>query len=237
MNITFALFGALIAHAAVLGSDLFEAEYFHFGLSNALSLTLWLAMVLYAVENALKPMDGLLLFASPFASLAALLPAVLGGHPLTMSLSGWAFRLHIIVAMTAYSLFTLAAFHVMLMVAVERSLHSANPTGLLTRLPPLLTLENLLFRFIGAAFVLLTITVISGVFFSQEIFGKPFVFSHKSVFSVLAWIVFGSLLAGRKFRGWRGKTALRWSISGMILMLLAYAGSRFVLEFLLGRSY
>ena len=101
--------------------------------------------------------------------------------------------------------------------------------------PPLLTLEAMLFRTITAGFVLLTLAVFSGVFFSEELFGTALQFTHKVVFAILSWLVFGGLLLGRHFRGWRGRTALYWTITGFIFLLLAYLGTQFVLEVILGR--
>jgi ABC-type uncharacterized transport system permease subunit len=101
--------------------------------------------------------------------------------------------------------------------------------------PPLLTLEAVLFRTIGAGFVLLTLVVSSGIFFSEMLFGQPLQFNHKVVFGILSWLVFGGLLLGRHFRGWRGRTALYWTLTGFVLLLFAYVGSQFVLEVLLGR--
>jgi ABC-type uncharacterized transport system permease subunit len=109
-------------------------------------------------------------------------------------------------------------------------------THVLDRLPPLLTMERLLFRMITIGFVLLTLTVISGIFFSEQVFGKPFRFEHKTVFTLLSWLVFGALLTGRQWRGWRGKTALSFLLTGFGTLLLAYVGSRFVLEVVLHRS-
>ncbi|MGI4849908.1 MAG: cytochrome C assembly family protein, partial [Janthinobacterium lividum] len=103
-------------------------------------------------------------------------------------------------------------------------------------LPALLTMEKLLFRLIGLGFFLLTLTVVSGVVFSEELFGQPFRFSHKTVFTMLSWLLFGLLLAGRRWRGWRGKTALRFTLSGFATLFLAYVGSRFVLEVILHRG-
>ena len=103
-------------------------------------------------------------------------------------------------------------------------------------LPPLLTLERLLFRLIGAAFVLLTLTLATGIIFSESLFGRPLRFDHKSVFAVVSWLTFAALLVGRHFYGWRGRTALRWTLAGFVLLLLAYIGSRFVLEVVLGRG-
>ncbi|MGR5475449.1 cytochrome c biogenesis protein CcsA, partial [Vibrio astriarenae] len=76
-------------------------------------------------------------------------------------------------------------------------------------LPPLLTLEKLLFRLIGAGFVLLTLTIASGALFSEQLFHRAFQFDHKNVFAVLSWLMFGGILVGRRFRGWRGRVALR----------------------------
>jgi ABC-type uncharacterized transport system permease subunit len=92
-----------------------------------------------------------------------------------------------------------------------------------------------LFRLIAAGFILLTATLASGVFFSEQLFGRPLRFDHKSVFTIASWLVFGGLLVGRHFFGWRGRTALRWTLIGFVMLVLAYIGSRFVLEVLLRR--
>ena len=104
------------------------------------------------------------------------------------------------------------------------------------RLPALLTMERLLFRLIAFGFSLLTLTVLSGIVFSEQLFGMAFRWDHKTVFTLLSWMLFGSLLAGRVWRGWRGKTALRFTLTGFATLLLAYVGSRFVLEVVLHRS-
>jgi ABC-type uncharacterized transport system permease subunit len=123
----------------------------------------------------------------------------------------------------------------LLMALVGRRLHAGNPPRFLQALPPLLTMETLLFRIIGAGFVLLTLTLGSGIIFSEELFGKPLQFTHKTTFGFLSWAIFGALLAGRAFYGWRGKSALRWTFAGFITLVLAYLGSRFVLEVILQR--
>ena len=121
------------------------------------------------------------------------------------------------------------------MALAERELHRRGALAF-ANLPPLLTLETLLFRMIGAAFVFLTLTLLTGIAFSETLFGRALRFDHKTVFAVLSWLVFGLLLAGRWRYGWRGRTALRWTLTGFVMLLLAYVGSRFVLEVLLGRS-
>ena len=114
-------------------------------------------------------------------------------------------------------------------------LHRGVADATTAELPPLLTLERFLFRFLGLGFILLTLTVLSGVFFSEEVFGKPLQFNHKTVFSIMAWLVFGGLLLGRQRYGWRGRVALRWILTGTTFLFLAYLGSKFVLEVLLHR--
>ncbi|MEC5387348.1 cytochrome c biogenesis protein CcsA [Uliginosibacterium sp. H3] len=223
---------ALLTHGYVLWLDMFDGSTLHFGLAIALSLTLWLALVMYFAESFVTPIDSLLTLAMLPAALCAFLPAVLPGS-MHVSADGWAFRLHFVVAMLAYSLFTLAALHAVMMAVAERQLHHARLTSPIGGLPPLLTLENLLFRLIGVAFIFLTLTVGSGVLFSEQVFGKPLTINHKTVFTIISWLLFGILLIGRHLRGWRGRVAQRWTLAGFVCLFLAYAGTRFVLEVLL----
>ncbi|HET7159210.1 MAG TPA: cytochrome c biogenesis protein CcsA, partial [Burkholderiales bacterium] len=146
-----------------------------------------------------------------------------------------AFKFHLLIAMLAYSLLTIASLHVLLMALIERRLHDGTLTQLLHKLPPLLTMETLLFRIIWAGFVLLTLTLVSGVVFSEALFGKAAQLNHKTVFGVLSWGIFAALLAGRQIQGWRGRVAVRWTLAGFITLVLAYIGSKFVIEVLLGR--
>jgi ABC-type uncharacterized transport system permease subunit len=151
-----------------------------------------------------------------------------GGDPL--------FTLHFCIAMLAYSLFIIAAVHAMVMLAEEKWLHRGVLPPFLRSVPPLLEMEALLFRILLAAFVLLTLTLVSGVFFSEQLFGKPFTFNHKTVFGILSWLIFGGLLAGHHLRGWRGRKAVRWMLAGFTALLLAYVGSKVVLELILKRG-
>jgi len=143
---------------------------------------------------------------------------------------------HLVVALLAFALFLIAAVQAAALLTLEQDLHRGiGPAAGAAAMPPVLTLERWLFGLIGVAFVLLTATLASGMLFSEELFGKPATFNHKTVFSVLAWVLFGVLLAGRWRFGWRGRKALRWVVTGSVLLLLGYAGSKFVLEVLLGR--
>ena len=98
-------------------------------------------------------------------------------------------------------------------------------------------MEKLLFRMIGFGFVLLSLTVLSGIVFSEQLFGQALKWDHKSVFTLASWLLFACLLAGRHLRGWRGKTALSFTLAGFATLLLAYVGSRFVFEVVLHRGF
>ncbi len=233
---TSALAVTLLIHATVLAQQIFPDGRMRFGAGDALAVMTWLALVFFWVESLSSRLDGLHMLALPAAALCAAVPVIWPGRHDIGNADTLLFRAHFVMAMTAYSLFTLAALHAMLMSAVERNLHRGRLIRLLDNMPPLLVMEGLLFRLITLAFVLLTATLVTGIAFSEQVFGKPLSFNHKTVFALLAWLVFGTLLAGRHFRGWRGRLALRWTLGGFFTLLLAYIGTQFVLEVVLGRG-
>lgn len=229
---------ALGIQGATVGLEIFPqgGTGMRFGFAVALSMMTWLAVALYWIESFYARMEGLQMLGLPLAAICGLLPWLLPGQHLVANAGSLTFRLHFLMAMLAYSLFTLAALHAILMAVTEKRLHRGRLTPLFAGLPPLLTMEALLFRLIHIAFVLLTLTLASGVLFSEQIFGKALPFNHKTVFAVLSWLIFGALLVGRHRNGWRGRKALHWTLAGFSVLLLAYVGSRFVLEVILGRS-
>jgi ABC-type uncharacterized transport system permease subunit len=225
----------LAMHGALLYSELFAAGELRFGFAYALSAMLWLTVLLYWLESFVYDLDAMQPPALALAALAVPLPVLFPGRLGAAYAASFEFRVHLVLAMLAYSLFTIALLHALLMAVVERRLHRKEG-AVFGALPPLLTLERLLFRLIGAAFLLLTVTLATGFAFSESLFGRAMRFDHKTVFGVLSWLTFGLLLAGRRLYGWRGRTALRWTLSGFVLLFLAYIGSRFVLEVVLGRG-
>jgi ABC-type uncharacterized transport system permease subunit len=222
-------------HTWLLSGSLFSDAGLYLGVGNALSLILWLTVLIYGLGSLFYRLDGLHALVLPAAAIAMILPAVFPASHALANTETIAFKAHLLIAMLAYSLFTIASLHVMLMAIIERRLHAGTLPTALQNMPPLLTLETLLFRIIAAGFVLLTLTIASGVLFSEELFGKPARFSHKTVFGVLSWLIFAALLGGRWFYGWRGRTAVRWTLAGFLTLVLAYIGSKFVLEVILGR--
>lgn len=234
---------AWLLHGVALGADMFAPHSLRIGFAVVLSATLWISVAAYWIENRNLSLDGLRVLVLPCAAVAVLLPAIFPGTVVPLENKSPLFPWHIAIAILAYSTLTIAAFHAVLMVLQESRLHmrpGAASRGWLgaaiERLPAVLTMEKLLFRLISLGFVLLSLTVLSGVVFSEQLFGLPFQWNHKNVFTLLSWLLFGVLLAGRAWRGWRGKTALSVTLAGFATLLLAYVGSRFVLEVLLHRS-
>jgi len=233
--------GAWVAHGAALGLDVLMPGRLRVGFAVMLSSALWVSVAAYWLENRNFALDGMRRLVMPFASVAALLPLVFPGSVMQLAGQSPAFGWHIAVAVLAYSTLTIAAFHAVLMALQEARLHTRSAGGgwfgsALDQLPALLTMEKLLFRVIWIGFILLSLTVLSGFVFSEQVFGRPLRLDHKSVFALLSWALFAALLAGRRWQGWRGKTALRFTLAGFATLALAYVGSRFVLEVVLHRG-
>lgn len=230
----------LIAGAIGLqGSALFLAMFtqgeMRFSFSLALATMCWLAAAAYWVENLRVRLESLQPLILGIAGISSAFPILFSKTHLLTHAGSAGFRMHFVAAMLAYSLFALSALHAALLNFAERQLHQRHVSRGLNALPPILALENLLFRMIFAGFVLLTIAVGSGVFFSEAIYGKPLNFDHKTLFALVSWAIFAALLIGRWRFGWRGRLAQRWLLTGFLALVLAYVGSRFVLEAILQR--
>lgn len=230
-----AVAAGLVLHGWLLAQDTFVAGGINFGLSNALSAIFWFTVLLYWLANLHHPLHALQAFVLPPAALFVLLQGLAPEAHMLPYTEDALFAAHLVIALLAYGLFTFAALHAGLMALAERSLHQKKSPVRLPDFPPIIAMERLLFQMIGMGFVLLTLTVVSGIFFTEQLFHQPLQLNHKSVFSIAAWLIFGALLLGRHFYGWRGRTAVRWTLAGFGVLLLAYVGSKFVLEVLLGR--
>jgi ABC-type uncharacterized transport system permease subunit len=235
-----ALLGGFVLHAVLLLIDIGgfgQAQPgARLGFGPVLSVTVWLVVAVYAVESRLVPLPAVRQWLGLAGVGAVLVAALFPGEPRVLH-SPLA-PLHFVLGVGSYGLFAVAVLHAVLLDAAERRLRPAAAGG--ARTPPaagsfgmpLLQLERITFRFVEAGFSVLTATLVLGfVSLDQWRWGD-----HKAVFSLLAWGVFAHLLLGRRLRGWRGRKATRWLYAGAALLLLAYAGSRFVLEVLLGRG-
>lgn len=204
----------------------------HFGFAPALSMILWLVVAVHAVESRFVPLPGvrrvLALAGAVVVALAALFP----GEMKVSEATPWV-SVHWLLGVASYGLFGAAVLHAVLLDAAERQMRlkqmkpgGHGPLGL-----PLLRLERLTFRFVEAGFVVLSAALLFGLWSTVQ-----WHWDHKTVFSLLGWATFALLLSGRVAYGWRGRRATRWLYIGAALLLLAYIGSRFVLEVLLHRT-
>ncbi len=240
--ISVAIAAGWVLHGLSLWMEMAVPGSLRIGFAFVLSAALWVSIAIFWVENRNFSLDSLRVLILPCVAVAAILPVIFPGVALSTQDRSPLFSWHIAIAILAYSSLTIAAFHAVLMALQESRLHM-RPAGsgqgwlasTLDRLPALLTMEKLLFRMIGVGFILLTLTVLSGIVFSEELFGIPLRWDHKNIFTLLSWALFGILLAGRRWQGWRGKTALSFTLTGFAALLLAYVGSRFVLEVVLHR--
>jgi ABC-type uncharacterized transport system permease subunit len=222
-------------HSWLLFSTVFQADGMFLGVGTSVSVIVWLTVLTYWAGGFFYRLEGLQMLIASAAAVLVLAPlAAPSVHPLTHTQLG-AFRLHLIISLLAYSLFTIASLQALVMAGLERRLRDGTVPRVLQRLPPLLTMERILFQIITAGFLMLTLTLGSGMLFSEELFGRPLQFTHKVVFGIASWVIFGALLAGRQIYGWRGRTALRWTLAGFLALVLAYIGTKFVLEVILRR--
>ncbi len=226
--------GVFLHGLSIVSSMVGEDGVPQFGFAPALSATSWLVMVIYTIEHwnipQLRVHGGL----AALGAFSVILSITFSGHPLHIQASPW-LPLHWMLGMASYGLFAVAVVHAVLMQRAEKKMRKAqdNQTGL-----PLLTLERLTFRFVKAGFVLLTATLIVGIWFADFLYGasQALKFDHKTVFALLSWISTGALLLGRWRLGWRSTLAIRMLYTSACLLLLSYVGSRFVLEVILDRA-
>ncbi len=230
-----AIAAALLPQATGLYMVLLSDQGMRFSFGLALSLMMWIAVLIYWLESFFARMEGMQPLVLPLAAVCAALPVVFSNNHVIAHADATGFKLHFLAAMLAYSLLTLAALHAVFMGFTENALHRRLMLRGLSSLPPLMTMERLLFRMLSIGFVLLSLTVGSGIFFSEILFEKPFLLDHKTLFALISWCIFATLLVGRHVWGWRGRRALRLTLAGFGVLLLAYAGSRFVAEIILGR--
>lgn len=211
------------------------------GFAPVLSATVWLVLTVYVVESHFVPLRGARRLLAVLGLLSVPVLVLFPGYGVMMrSVSVWE-PVHVVLAIAAYGLFGAAVVHALLLNRSERAMRNTATAWRLGEpaapgapagggVLPLLTLEKLTFRFVDLGFIVLSAALLMGWWFAS-----PWRWDHKTVFSLLAWAVFAALLLGRRTLGWRGRRATRWLYTGVALLMLAYVGSRFVLEVLLHR--
>lgn len=202
----------------------------NFGLSSMLVLVSALITVIFLLGGIAMPIRRLGILVYPLTILCLLFSLAWGNQIETINNTSLAFNAHILISLLAYSLLAIASIQALLYMYQERQIkHRTNP-AMLMALPPLQTMEQLLFRLVGFGFICLSLTLISGAIFSQEIFGHAFVLKHHTLLAFLGWLVFAILLFKRVKHGLRGSQAVAWTIGGFLLIQLGYFGTKIVSE-------
>lgn len=224
---------AVLGHSLLLYHLVVTPQGLNLSFFHVLSLTSWLASLLVLFSALKQPVENLGIVVLPFTAVALLLQSTNVGADSHVIISATGLKVHILISILSYSLLTLAALQALLLAVQNRHLRNRHPGGFVRALPPLETMEGLLFRMIGLGYILLSLSLLTGASYIEDIFAQHLV--HKTVLSVAAWVVFAILLWGRWRFGWRGRIAIRWTLIGFIALMLAYFGSKLVLELILQR--
>lgn len=234
-SFAFAVAGILL-HAGVQYSHWFGQAVPDVSLPHLLSLCAWVVMLMLLSSVFSRPaLYSAGLVALPIATGILLLEWVLphGGYSLSEATPG--ITLHVISSVLAFGLISIAGLYALFVFIIDHVLRRHHLSPLVRSLPPLIVMEGLLFKTVAAGFVLLTVSLVSGIMFIDDIFAQHLV--HKTALSIMAWLLFGIMLWGRWRYGWRGSLAVRLTLAGIILLVLAYFGSKLVLEMILGKSW
>ncbi|MDX1519180.1 MAG: cytochrome c biogenesis protein CcsA [Gammaproteobacteria bacterium] len=226
-------FAGLICHFIVLYNGLRVGMDLNLGFFNAASLMCWVITLFLLIVNLKKPVENLAMLFLPFAAAFTVLAQLMPGQRITSGVFDLSLGLHILLSLAAYSLLTIAALQAVLLAIQEHQLRHKHVVQVLNILPPLKVMEDVLFGMIGTGFFCLSLSLVSGLMFIHDLFAQHLV--HKTVLSLLAWVIFAILLWGRWSRGWRGVKAIRWTLGGFFTLMLAYFGSKLVLEIILDR--
>ncbi len=223
--------GAITLHGLVLYATMVTPTGINLSFFNAASLFTWLIALLVTFSSMFKPVENLGVALLPLAAVAVLLSLAFPANTVHLNDAKVGLDIHVIVSILAFSFLNIAAIQALLLAVQNRQLRQRHPGGFIRSLPPLQTMEQLLFQMIGLGFALQTLSLITGFVFLEDMFAQHLV--HKTVLAITAWVVFATLLCGRWRFGWRGKTAIKWTLGGFIALMLAYFGSKLVLELVL----
>lgn len=225
---------AAIGHGGYLASNFIKHKGFNFSFFHSASLVCFIIVILLLLATLHKSVEKLGIALFPIAAVMLGMEMLIPTDSLILKTDSWQMNTHILTSMLAFSLLNIAAFQALLLAFQDHQLKRHQPIRLIRSLPPLQTMESLLFQMITTGLAFLSISLLTGFIFLEDLFAQHLV--HKTVLSILAWVIFFGLLAGRIRYGWRGATAIRWTLIGFFSLLLAYFGSKLVLEIILQRT-
>lgn len=224
---------AMACHAVVAWDSISAPDGVHLGFYRVAALVFLGVNIVCVIGIALRrPLHNLLLVIFPLSAVAVMVSS-LGPQTESGSRLGPGMLLHVASSITAYAVLTLAAVQAGVLAVQDRQLHERHPGGIVRWLPPLQRMEGMLFELLWVGVILLTLAIVTGFIFVQDLFAQHLV--HKTVLSIVAWITFSALLWGRYQLGWRSQTAVRLTLAGFLALMLAFFGSKLVLELILQR--
>lgn len=229
------LFGsiALVLHGHLLYQSIILANGLDFGIFNVISLIGWLVALIVLLSSLFKPLENLLLFLFPVAAVVIITELLIPDTRILSESLSIGLRIHILLSICAYSLLMISAVQAIMLAVQERMIKQKHAAKIMHALPPLQVMEELLVQIIVIGFFTLSVSLASGMMFIEDIFAQHLI--HKTVLSIIAWFVYVVLLWGRWSAGWRGRRIIRWALVAFTFLLLAYIGSKFVLEIILQR--
>lgn len=226
---------AVIIHGILLQQNLWQANGLNLSFSNASALVSFAVTIIFILATFRTSLENIGIVILPIAAITIFMQWFWPGQHLLSPATSAYQDLHIIISLLAYSLLCLASAQALMLILQEHQLHTRQPGRFINVLPPVETMEYLMAQMIGVGFLMLTMTVITGVFFSKAIFGQPLKFNHHILLSTMGWLVFGSYLIARWRYGLRGRKAAIWVLIGCALLALGFLGTKFILEIILGR--
>ncbi len=225
---------AVLAHFVYTLINFQQQTGFDFSFYNTASFISSLVAFLLLLATLVNPVEKLGIVIFPIATIMLGLNFLFPQQGLGFQIDNWQMSIHIFSSISAFSLLNIAALQAIMLAIQERQLRKHPPSRLIQTLPSLQTMETLLFQMIAVGIVFLTFSLTTGFIFIEDLFAQHLV--HKTVLSITAWITFSSLLIGRLIYGWRGQTAVKWTLVGFVFLLLAYFGSKLVLEIILQKK-
>jgi len=215
---------AIILNGFLLNSAIFVSSGLDLGFSNTWALISWIIAMVVLLVAIRKPVENLLVIFFPLAALGLLLILFFPSHRILAESAAMGLKMHILLSII---------FQAALLAFQEYQLSHKHPTVIMNVLPPMQIMEDLLIRIIAVGFFILSLSLATGFMFIHDIFAQHLI--HKTVLSLLSWLVFAVLLWGRWYMGWRGQKLIRWTLGGFFILMLAFFGSKLVLEMILDR--
>lgn len=222
---------ALILHIVLLHLPLMLGKPLALSLFSLGSYVMWFISLVLFITALKRKVDSLAIFILPIVIISLILPLIFDSSTGIFINMKSGLGVHVLMSLLAYSFLMLASFQALLLSAQNNRLHTHQSTGFFRTLPSLEDMEHLLFRFIIIGVILLSIALLTGFYYLENLFGQRV--AHKTILSILSWVIFSSLLFGRWKYGWRGKKAVHWTLAGFIVLMVAFFGTKLIQEFIL----